>query len=306
LAAAAVALVIGLPALAFTLWPLLGGGRRTRTWLPMPPDGREQLVERKRQTLRALRELAFEHEAGHVSDGDYAELRARYEAEAADILQELDRLGPAPVPVPADEVAAAPAARRGWHHPFALGAAGAALVVFGVALGVGIVRYTEPDPMAGLPPTGSRPLAALPAPGEASTPDAGQETARRSLTPEMRQGMLEAARASLFAGRVQEAFMAYRALLEREPDNVDALTHLALIAARIEGHEDDALRLLDRALALDARYPPALLYRGQILYERKRDARGAIEAWEKFLAVAPPGEERQRIERLIAEARAGR
>ena len=44
--------------------------------------------------LRALRELDFEHEAGHLAADDHAELRARYEAEAAEILTELDRLGP--------------------------------------------------------------------------------------------------------------------------------------------------------------------------------------------------------------------
>ena len=117
--------------------------------------------------------------------------------------------------------------------------------------------------------------------------------------------MLSAARASLFEGRYGEAIAAYQAVLKRDPKNVDALTHLGLIVA-IGGHADTALETLERALAIDPEYPPALLYRGQVLYESKKDTAGAIRSWEKFVAVVPPGEERARIEKLIAEAKARR
>ena len=87
-----VVLAIGLPALLFTAWPLIRRSRG-RSFLAVPPDPREQLMERKRQILTALRELDFEHEAGHVGDDDYAELNARYETEAGEILTALDHLG---------------------------------------------------------------------------------------------------------------------------------------------------------------------------------------------------------------------
>src|SRR5437016_7204387 len=67
-----------------------------RSFLAVPPDPREQLTERKRQILTVLRELEFEHEAGHIGHDDYAELQARYEAEASEILTGLDRLGARP------------------------------------------------------------------------------------------------------------------------------------------------------------------------------------------------------------------
>jgi cytochrome c-type biogenesis protein CcmH/NrfG len=67
---------------------------------------------------------------------------------------------------------------------------------------------------------------------------------------------------------------------------------------------DRSLDLFDRALAQDPNYPPALLYRGQVLYEARKDVPGAIKAWEKFLAVAPPGEDRDRVVKLLADARA--
>lgn len=295
---AVVALLIGLPLAAFTLWPLLRRTAGPIAFLPVPPDAREQLGERKRQVLRALRELEFEHEGGHVSDDDYADLRARYEVEAAQILTELDRLGsPRPQPAPPAPEGDAPA-RGGWRHPLALAASAAALVAFGVTLGTGIARYTAPDPAAGLAMPGSRPLATLEA-APATPGGPGQ----RTVGPEMLRGMLQAARSSLFAGRYGEAIAAYQAVLKRDPTNVDALTHLGLIVA-IGGHADTALETFDRALAVDPDYPPALLYRGQVLYEAKRDPDAAIRSWEKFLKAVPAGEEAERVKRLIAEARA--
>jgi tetratricopeptide (TPR) repeat protein len=256
-------------------------------------DAREQLLEQKQQALRALRELRFEHEAGHVSDDDYTELTARYEAEAARVLTELDQLGPA---APGAVAGPAPRVARGWRHPVVMTAGALALLAFGVALGAGISRHTSPDPTAGLPMPGSRPLATLePAPGASP----GQPGA---VSPEILQGMLRAARNSLVEGRYGEAIAAYQAVLKREPRNVDAMTHLGLIVA-IGGHADAALEAFDRALAIDPDYGPALLYRGQVLYERKQDAAGAIRSWERFLKVVPAGEDHERVKQLIAEAK---
>ena len=116
--------------------------------------------------------------------------------------------------------------------------------------------------------------------------------------------MLQAARSSLFEGRYGEAIAAYQAILKRDPKNVDAMTHLALIVA-IGGHADTALETLDKALTLDPNYAPALLYRGQILYESRKDAAAAIRSWEKFLALTPAGEDRDRVTKMIADAKAG-
>ncbi|MGH7390613.1 MAG: tetratricopeptide repeat protein [Candidatus Rokuibacteriota bacterium] len=339
---ALVALLVGLPAAAFTLWPLLSR-RRARALLPVPPDAREQLLEQRRHALRTLRELEFEHEAGHVADDDYADLRARYEAETAQILTELDRLTPEPVvKAAAPRAPAAAPAPRGFRHPLALATSAVALVVFGVALGVGIVRYSEPDATAGVagpagmpgaggvpgaggggpmaqmpqgspPVSGGEPMAQMP---QGSPPVSGGAPmaqmpegprppsggAPRPVSPEMLRGMLQAARTSLGAGRYGEAIAAYQAVLKRDPSNVDAMTHLGLIVA-IGGHADSALQTFDKALTIDPNYAPALLYRGQVLYESKRDAPGAIASWEKFLKVVPAGQDHERVKALIAEAR---
>ncbi|HMH48921.1 MAG TPA: tetratricopeptide repeat protein [Candidatus Acidoferrum sp.] len=301
-----VVLVLGIPALAFAVWPLWS--RRGTTILRLPPGPRGELLEQKRQAVRSLRELAFEHEAGHISDDDYADLRARYEGETAAVLVELDRLGPAPAEPPP----AAARRGRGWRHPLAIGAAAAALLVFGIGIGAGIVRYTAPEPPDPGPMPGSRPLAPIEAGPPPSVggapPSAGGAPpstggAPRAVTPEMLQGMLQAARSSLFEGRYGEAIAAYQAILKRDPKNVDAMTHLALIVA-IGGHADTALETFDKVLGLDPNYEPALLYRGQVLYESKQDTAGAIKSWEKFLALTPPGEDRDRVTKMIADAKA--
>ena len=306
-----VVLALGLPALAFALWPLF---RRdaSRGWLALPPEPTRELEEEKGRALRALRELEFEHDAGHVSDEDYATVRARYEQETAVVLRELDRLGAgAPPPAGAPPARAVPGARA-WRHPLALGAVAVVLVAFGVTLGVGIVRYTEPDPMAGAAVSGPAPMAGMAGlPPEGGQPAGGPPTggggagAPRPITPEILQRMLQAARVSLNEGRYGEAISAYQAILKRDAKNVDAMTHLGLIVA-IGGHADAALETFDKALAIDPKYPPALLYRGQVLYEAKQDAAGAIRAWERFLAVVPDGEDRKRVEKLLADARAKR
>jgi tetratricopeptide (TPR) repeat protein len=301
-----VALVVGVPALVWTLWPILRGGARGRTFLPLPADRRRELAEEKRRALAALRELEFEHAAGHVSDADFADLRARYEGEAAAVLTEIDRLGPAE-PSPPIEPGRAPRGSA-WRHPLALGTAALGLVAFGIVMGAGIVRYTEPDPMAGQAPIGSRPLVQLPTEKPTETPTAGGGGTGRAIPPEMLQGMLQAARGSLAQGRYGEAIAAYQAVLKRDPRNVDAMTHLALIVALGGGpeHADRALETFDRALAIDPGYLPALLYRGQLLYEVKKDVAGAVRSWEKFVALAPPGEDRDRVAKMIEEARAKR
>ena len=303
------AAVIALPLAFFVAWPLVRH-RGAPVLLPLPPDPREPLLERKTAALRALRELAFEHDAGHVSDDDYADLRARYEAETAAVLSELDRLGDTPAPRLARAASPPATATGAWRHPIALGVTAAALVVFGVALGVGIMRYTEPDRNAETMTAAAPPVMPGAMPG--AMPASPGAEGGRPVPPEVLRGMLQAARQSLFAGRPQEASAAYQAVLKRDPQNVDALTHLGLLLVMsADGAQrgelvDHGLRLFDRALTLDPNYAPALFYRGQVLYDLKQDAPGAIAAWEKFVSIAPPGEDRDRVAKRIAEAKAAK
>jgi tetratricopeptide (TPR) repeat protein len=297
-ATAVIALASGL----FVAWPLWRRGDRPGSLLPLPADPRAQLLEEKAVLYRAIRELDFEHEAGHLSADDYASLRERYETRAGHVLAELDALGAraasSPPAHPSELSLRVPWTRR----PVTVAISGVAFLVFGIVLGLGIARHTAPDPPAGGPLDGMVAADAADAPAGGARVPSSANAPRGSLTPEMLQGMLGAARASLQAGRFGEAITAYQAVLKRDHRNVDALTHLGLIVA-IGGHADAALETLDKALAIDPNYPPALLYRGQVLYEIKRDYAGAAKSWEKFMVVVPSGEEHDRVAALVKEAR---
>ena len=294
---------IVVPALAIVLWPLLAGRAATPSSPARASDDRRlELEEEKSALYRALRELEFDHDAGHLSDPDFQSLRERYESRAGVLITELDALGPEPPRRSPAEPAPArtETPRASWtRHPATFAAGAAVLVIFGVIIGVNAGRFTERDE------TFTPPGARIPVPGPPPSP-VGPPMARlepgKPIPPEMLAGMLQAARQSLFEGRYTEAIAAYQAVLKRDERNVDAMTHLGLIVA-VGGHADSALETFDKALKIDPKYAPAYLYRGQVLYEQKQDYAGAVAAWERFMALVPTGEDRDRVAELVARAR---
>ncbi len=104
--------------------------------------------------------------------------------------------------------------------------------------------------------------------------------------------MLQAAHASLDAGRYQEAIAAYTAILKRDQRNVDAITHLGVILA-LAGHHAEALEAFDRALAIDPDYAHALWDKAGV-QEARQDHAGAVATLERFVRVAPAGPDRDR------------
>jgi hypothetical protein len=59
----------------------------------------EHLENARRQVLDAIRDLQFDNMTGKLSDADYQSLRAQYEVQAAQILQQLDKFkGQTPLP----------------------------------------------------------------------------------------------------------------------------------------------------------------------------------------------------------------
>jgi tetratricopeptide (TPR) repeat protein len=295
---------IVVPALAIVLWPLLGGRSTRAASSPAraSDDRRLELEEEKSALYRALRELEFDHDAGHLSDPDFQSLRERYESRAGVLITELDALGPEPPRrAPAEPaLARTETPRASWtRHPATFAAGAAVLVIFGVIIGVNAGRFTERDE------TFTPPGARIPVPGPPPSP-VGPPMARlepgKPIPPEMLAGMLQAARQSLFEGRYSEAIAAYQAVLKRDERNVDAMTHLGLIVA-VGGHADSALETFDKALKIDPKYAPAYLYRGQVLYEQKQDYAGAVAAWERFMALVPKGEDRDRVAELVARAK---
>ena len=67
--------------------PLADGFDRLALRRVESPDGP---AERKRAALRALKDLAFEHEIGKLDEEDYTELSARYREEAKAVMRQID------------------------------------------------------------------------------------------------------------------------------------------------------------------------------------------------------------------------
>ncbi len=296
---------VTLPALAVVLWPLWRDrGEHARAPGVPVSDRRLELLEQKASAYRALKELTFDYEAGHLSEDDYRGLRERYESRAAELLTALDALGPAAAEAPPvrerARPEAAPARRAFTRHPATLTGGAMLVLLFGIVIGLNVGRFAQPEPP--MAPSGGRPPGPLPGGG---SPLVGPPTAAlepgKPIPPAMLAGMLNAARQSLMDGRYSEAIAAYQAVLKRDPRNVDAMTHLGLIVA-IGGHADAALETFDKAVKIDPRYPPVYLYRGQVLYEVKQDYPGAVRSWEQFLALVPNGEDHDRVAGLVKEA----
>jgi tetratricopeptide (TPR) repeat protein len=295
--------IVVLPALAVVLWPLV---RRRSGNDPVPgvpvSHRRLELLEEKASIYRALKELTFDYEADHLSEDDYRGLRERYESRAAEVLAALDVLGPADAerPKAPEPVERAAPARHGWtRHPATLTGGAVLLLLFGIVIGLNVGRFAVPgesmppaaSPSAGPAPEGDAPVGA---PTVALEPG-------KPIPPAILAGMLNAARQSLMDGHYSEAIAAYRAVLKRDPQNVDAMTHLGLIVA-IGGHADTALETFDKAARIDPGYAPIYLYRGQVLYEVKQDYPGAVKSWERFLVLVPSGEDHDRVVALVKEA----
>jgi tetratricopeptide (TPR) repeat protein len=111
---------------------------------------------------------------------------------------------------------------------------------------------------------------------------------------------LKAAHASLDAGDHQAAWEKYHQILMSDRSNAEALTHLGIILTQ-SNQPDEAIKLYDRALSVDPKYAHALFDKGQALKD-KGDAKGATEAFQRFLTMVPQdSDDAKRVKGWIAE-----
>jgi tetratricopeptide (TPR) repeat protein len=94
------------------------------------------------------------------------------------------------------------------------------------------------------------------------------------------------------AERYQDAIDWYLKGLKIEPKNVDASTDLG-VSYYYSGNTDAALKQFDYSLKLDPRHTKTLLNQGIVLAFGKRDLKGATDAWEKVVQIAPDSPEAQ-------------
>lgn len=100
------------------------------------------------------------------------------------------------------------------------------------------------------------------------------------------------------AGRFQDAAEWYEAALKINPKDVNASTDLG-IAYYYMNRPDKALEQFDRSLAVDARHGKTLLNIGIVRAFGKQDLKGASEAWQRVLVVAPGTEEARAAQQAL-------
>jgi cytochrome c-type biogenesis protein CcmH/NrfG len=95
----------------------------------------------------------------------------------------------------------------------------------------------------------------------------------------------------------------YQKALAANPKNVGARTDLAS-CMYYEGDVDGAIAQLEKSLTYDPKHAGTLFNLGMIRWKGKHDAKGAIATWQKLLKLHPDYENKDAVEKLIAEAQA--
>jgi cytochrome c-type biogenesis protein CcmH/NrfG len=94
------------------------------------------------------------------------------------------------------------------------------------------------------------------------------------------------------AGRYQDAASWYEQAMKLRPKDANVSTDLG-ISYYYMNDPDRALAQFDKSLEIDPKHAKTLLNIGIVRAFGKQDMKGAAEAWQKILAVAPSSEEAQ-------------
>ena len=105
------------------------------------------------------------------------------------------------------------------------------------------------------------------------------------------------------AGRFSEAAEWYEAALRIEPKNANASTDLG-IAYYYMNQPDKALQQFERSLAIDPKHGKTLLNIGIVRAFGKQDLKGAAEAWQRVLVVAPGTDEARAAQQALEGVKA--
>jgi len=295
-----IVIFLALGTLAYIGYPIL---RRDQSFAPDPfnvPSAIRELCTEKETLLRTLKDLEFDLASGKLSAEDYDSLRNRYETRAMTVLQELDtwestlRRQPREIPTPQETlVKPLTPSRPIWSRPvFAASVVGCLILIIGVGgFLLGRVTQNGPEELAVRNPDQE---------GESTLITALE--GRLSQNPRDLEALVGLGRVYLQSGQLPKAIEFYKRALGVDGNNVSALSGLAMILAQA-GHSDQALGLFDRVLAINPQVPMALLFRGRLLYEDKKDFSGAIANWEEFLQIMPQGGPADVVRGWIEEAR---
>ena len=220
--------------------------------------------DRRAFLARSLADLDAERAAGDISEEDYLDLRARYEA----ALAEHDGSGRDRAP----EIGARSRRGRGVRAVAVV----TAVAMLAVGAGALVARSA-----------GER------LPGETLTGDV-------ELGAEDR---LAQAQALVERGDALEAIKLYDQILRDDPRHPAALAQRGWLL-RGAGLIDEGLEYVERAIAADPDYAEAYFFRGMIRWRDKGDPAAGVADLRQFLSLTPSSQDAATVEGLLREAEA--
>ena len=261
--------------------------------VPTVPVDAAGLRARRTALQASLRELESEFAAGRLAAPDLAVLKQRDQADLASVNEALKRLKKESPDAPRPAELAPPRARGVWlgRLGWGVGLAAFALVLV-LSLRGSVAARTEGGTITGTQVAGSA------APIDMEIQKTGPLDSLRiaQLEAQVRRdstdvhALIELGHLYLAQGLLQKAILVDTLAIHLQPEapgTAEAFAHLGMILWSM-GQADGGLKSLDKAVFLRPELPEALLYRGIILFAGVQDMRAAAEAFERYLAVAPP------------------
>ena len=249
------------------------------------PVDRDALEDERTFLLRSLDDLDAERAEGNVDDATYERLHADYTARAARVLHRLDG------DTDAVEAAADPLAPRTGRRVLVGAAVVAFATVASVALAYGLGARLPGQTITGRQSGGST----------ASSAAFNSLRAAVKANPNDAAAHLALARGLMGARDLPDALTEFGASARLDPTNAEPFAYSGWLI-RLQGFPDQALTLLDKAIAVNPQYPDARAFKGIILLRDKRDPEGAIAQFQRYLVRAPDSPLANQVRALLAQA----
>ncbi len=179
---------------------------------------------------------------------------------------------------------------------------GVAGVLFGLIAGwiIGSQQVAGRPPVAAPPqPPAAQSGAAAGSSARAAVLDEAQVTALKSVAerePKSPGPRVQLANLYFDAEKYDDAIAWYAAALKLTPNDVNVSTDLG-VSYYYTNQPDKALEQFDRSLKLDPKHAKTLLNVGIVKAFGKQDLKGAADAWQEVLKVAPDSPEAQAAKR---------
>lgn len=254
-------------------------------------DPRAAIDERRDLALRDLAELEEQLAAGELDEPTAVKLRNRYETDAAEALQALERLDAA------EDRNDEPGPK---HRRRRRGTAAAAALAAVAAVGAAVVlpRFLSERPQGGFV-TGNEAVAGD---GRALSQVSDEEMEQVvAANPDVVPMRLRLAHRYLDEGQMRKAFEHYMAVLDREP-HPEAMSHLGWIVFN-DGDVDLALQLLETSRQGAPDDPETWWFLANVHLYGRDDPAAAIPLLEQLARRDDLGPQRDQVQQALEDAR---